>query len=136
MSHAPHIEYVFGWLYQSNYEHGPTLLRSSASAPVGTPVLQALIGCNHDAYLGMRWPSYGWPGGYEIHYYTKDGGVLCHHCANDELPRTLDPDDDQFRIVASDINYEDEDLFCDHCTRQIEPAYGASEETQPQGETA
>ena len=31
--------------------------------------------------------------------------------------------DDQFYIVACDVNYEDE-LYCDHCNRRIEPAYG------------
>lgn len=72
----------------------------------------------------LEWPSHAWPGGYEIHYIVEDCGVLCHQCANAELMRTIDPDDDQFHIVASDINYEDPDLFCDHCNRQIEPAYG------------
>lgn len=72
----------------------------------------------------LEYEAYAWPGGYEIFYLVKDGGVLCHQCANRELERTLDPDDDQFHIVASDINYEDSDLFCDHCNRRIEPAYG------------
>jgi hypothetical protein len=38
--------------------------------------------------------------------------------------RTIDPDDDQFYVVDEFINYEDSDLFCDHCGRRIEPAYG------------
>ena len=71
----------------------------------------------------LEWEPYAFPGGYELHYITKDNGVLCHNCANKELDRTLDPDDDQFYIVACDVNYEDE-LYCDHCNRQIAPAYG------------
>lgn len=76
----------------------------------------------------LEYQAYAWPGGYEIFYTVKDGGVLCHQCANKELMRTLDPDDDQFHIVDEFINYEDSDLFCDHCNRRIEPAYGEEEE--------
>lgn len=72
----------------------------------------------------LEYEAYAWPGGYEIHYIVEDGGVLCHQCANRELERTLDPDDDQFHIVDYVINYEDSDLYCDHCNRRIEPAYG------------
>ena len=71
----------------------------------------------------LEWQAYAWPGGYEIHYYTKDGGVFCHQCANQELMRTIDPDDDQFYIVACQVNYEDPDRYCDHCNRRIEPQY-------------
>jgi hypothetical protein len=75
----------------------------------------------------LEWESWAWPGGYEIHYYTVDGGVLCHECANAELPRTLDPDDTQFHIVAEDVNWEDPDFYCDHCNRQIKSEYGGEE---------
>lgn len=78
----------------------------------------------------LEWASYVWPGGYEIHYYTRDSGVLCHNCANDELMRTLDPDDTQFYIVDHDCNYEDDNVYCDHCNRQIKPAYGEDEDDQ------
>ena len=76
----------------------------------------------------LEYEAYAWPGGYEISYIVKDGGVLCHQCANRELERTLDPDDDQFHIVDEFINYEDSDLYCDHCGRRIESAYGEEEE--------
>lgn len=72
----------------------------------------------------LEYEAYAWPGGYEISYLVKDGGILCHQCANAELMRTLDPDDDQFHIVDYVINYENSDLYCDHCNRRIEPAYG------------
>lgn len=74
-----------------------------------------------------EWEAWSWPGGYEIHYYTVDGGVLCHECANKELMRTLDPDDAQFHIVAEDVNWEDPDLYCEHCNRQIKSEYGGEE---------
>ncbi len=75
----------------------------------------------------LEWEPYAWPGGYEIHYITKDGGVLCHQCANDNLMLTINPDYDQWFIVEPDINYEDPHCQCDHCYRVIEPAYGESE---------
>ena len=75
----------------------------------------------------LEWQSYAWPGGYEIHYITKDGGVLCHQCANKELERTIDPDDDQFYIVENDINWEWEES-CDHCGRIIKAEYGDDDE--------
>ena len=75
-------------------------------------------------------PAYAWPGGYPIYYLCADGGILCPPCANkepavkeaDEHPDY--PDFDQWRIVASDINWEDASLTCDNCSQRIESAYG------------
>lgn len=78
-------------------------------------------------FCHLEWPKFAWPGGHEIHYYAKDMGILCADCANAEIMRTIDPDDAQFYIVGSDINYEDDRVYCDHCNRQIEPAYGVEE---------
>jgi len=81
----------------------------------------------NDSFSHLEWGSHAWPGGYEIHYHTKDFGILCHNCANAELLRTIDPDDDQFFIVAAEINYEDQSLYCDHCNSRIQSAYGEDE---------
>lgn len=78
----------------------------------------------------LRWPSYAWPGGYEIHYITADGGVLCHECANKELERTLDAGDCQFHIIGQEIHWEGQPLTCDHCNRDIESCYGDPEEQE------
>lgn len=72
----------------------------------------------------LEWEAYAFPGGYEITYVTEDNGMICHGCANKELERTIDPDDEQFFIVSSFMNYEDDQIWCDHCGLQIEPAYG------------
>lgn len=70
---------------------------------------------------------YAWPGGYEIHALTLDGGCLCHQCCKAEAETIADAmteeSDPQWMIAALDINYECEHLFCDHCNRQIEPEY-------------
>lgn len=72
----------------------------------------------------LEWLSYAWPGGYELHYYTKDGGVLCHNCANEHVMRTVDPDDEQFYIVGGDVYWEGPATQCDHCGHDIESEYG------------
>ena len=69
--------------------------------------------------------SFAWPGGYPIYYLCADNGVLCPDCANEHIDMLSDPDDRQWHVIAADANYEDDSLFCDHCSRQIESAYGA-----------
>jgi hypothetical protein len=66
---------------------------------------------------------YSWPGMYPLYYLTKDGGVLCPKCANDNINLVTDPDDPQWYIVACDANYENNLLYCDHCDNRIESAY-------------
>lgn len=72
----------------------------------------------------LFWERYVWPGGYEIYYILHDCGVLCHNCANDELMRTIDPDFHDWYIVDSDVLWEGPSIYCDHCNREIQSAYG------------
>lgn len=80
--------------------------------------------------------TYAWPGGYPIFYLTEDCGTLCPACANgenDSLAYTDQPADEsdrdaQWHIVACDCNWEDESMYCDHCNRHIESAYGDDEQ--------
>jgi len=72
---------------------------------------------------------HAFPGGYPKYAVLADGEALCHHCADSEaeLIDNADPEypnDDQWRIVAIEINYEDTDLYCSNCGEQIESAYG------------
>ncbi len=76
-----------------------------------------------DKVTGHEWEAYAWPGGYEIHYLTKDGGTLCHQCANANLELTTG-DDPQWQIIAAHTHYEGDPLTCDHCNREIQPEYG------------
>ena len=67
-------------------------------------------------------------GGYEIHYLTADCGVIFHTCANANTDKTLSQEGDegfdpQWAIVTADINYESNGITCDHCGREIEPAF-------------
>jgi hypothetical protein len=76
-----------------------------------------------------EYPAYAWPGGYPIMYVCNDGGVLCPTCMNAEREQIeasiAENANDGWNVIASDINYEDPNLFCDNCNKQIECAYGA-----------
>jgi hypothetical protein len=84
-----------------------------------------------------EYPAYAWPGGYPVYYIMKDNGVLCPDCVNNERPKHLDdeyPDDDQWIVAGQDINYEDADLYCDHCNEKIECAYCEDEDNEEENE--
>lgn len=71
-----------------------------------------------------RYLDHAWPGGYPVFHICDDGGYLCPACANDPAnPIHEDTPNDGWRIVASDINYEDPELYCDHCNERIPSAY-------------
>lgn len=81
--------------------------------------------------LGMRvcrepLPSFAWPGGYPIFYLFRAGGVCCPKCANQNI---VEIDGERcnshggWALAGSDLNYEDDDLVCDHCNCGIPAAY-------------
>lgn len=77
----------------------------------------------------LRAGGFVWPGGYPLFLICADGGVLCFDCARKEARNVLDAihcDDRHsgWRVVACDVNYEDQELNCDHCGERIAPAYG------------
>jgi hypothetical protein len=60
--------------------------------------------------------SYTMIGCYPLFYLDKGNNCLCPKCAseNDEFNEPL---------IAVDVNWEDPDLYCDHCSARIESAY-------------
>ena len=60
------------------------------------------------------YPSYSWPGGYPLYYFTDEEEVVCPSCINkhDSPP------------IAVEVNYADSRLCCGHCDTRIESAYG------------
>lgn len=70
--------------------------------------------------------------GYLHYYVTKDCGVICPDCVKDNLELIAedmkDGWDDQWIVIACDINYEDDSLYCDNCDKHIISAYGDDEE--------
>ena len=85
-------------------------------------------------------PRYGWEGCYPLFYRVGNGGILCPDCANmaerEGLTAVDDPDhisieESQWHIVAQEANYENPELFCDHCYARIESAYAEEDNNQP-----
>ena len=72
-----------------------------------------------------RCDKYAWPGGYPVFYLCADGGILCPDCvdAEKELIDAADQSDEQWLVIAQEINYEDGSLYCDNCSNRIESAY-------------
>lgn len=67
---------------------------------------------------------YTFPGGYPMFAITSDGAALCHKCCKSErrLIGTT-TGNDGWCVVALNINYENDHLYCDHCSSNIEAAY-------------
>lgn len=67
-------------------------------------------------------------GGYPLYFITSDGAALSFESARENLSQVIrsirDKSDDGWRIVACDINYEDNELMCDHSGEPIPSAYG------------
>lgn len=118
------ITWVFNYPKESHPEmehrnHGKTFEEATKEWPKGASLLR------------KEWERYAWPGGYPIYYLTGDGGCLCSKCANDNVDLTL-TDDPQWGIKLSDINWEDDGLFCDNCQEPIASAYGAHDAGEPE----
>ena len=63
-------------------------------------------------------------GCYPMFAITSDGGALCKNCCKSESRSIgLTYGNDSWQVVSLDINYENKDLYCDHCSQPIECAY-------------
>jgi hypothetical protein len=55
---------------------------------------------------------------------TEDAGSLCHKCCNTESRQIgTTTGTDGWAIVDLGVNWEDPNLYCDHCGERIESAY-------------
>lgn len=82
-----------------------------------------------DAKMVAR-DKYAWPGGYPLFLVMADGGCLCPKCVRSEWRQIVrytlwSQPQSGWMAATPDINYEDSDLFCDHCGEQIESAYSS-----------
>lgn len=67
---------------------------------------------------------YAWPGGYPLHAVTADGATLCRYCcASERLNIATTTGRDGWTVVDLTVNWEDPELWCDHCGERIESAY-------------
>jgi hypothetical protein len=74
---------------------------------------------------------YAWPGGYPLFGITSDGAAVCRHCASSERASIgTTSGSDGWCLVAIDVNWENPELYCDHCSGRIESAYAEPSETE------
>ena len=77
---------------------------------------------------------YAWPGGYPLFLITEDNAVLCCDCGKKEFRNIADAvhrnDNNGWKVIAADINWEDPDLYCDHCSKRIESAYAENKKVE------
>lgn len=78
--------------------------------------------------------TYAWPGGYPLYYVVGDDdnvGTICPECAQGVADSPGDYSPDQFRFRSCETNWEDPDLYCDHCDERIPSAYGDPNDDDP-----
>lgn len=77
---------------------------------------------------------YAWPGGYPLFLVMSDGGCLCAVCIESERglihQAALEGERNGWAPMGVDVNWEDPDLYCDHCGERIESAYAEPEEEE------
>lgn len=78
----------------------------------------------------LRNGGFAWPGGYPLFFLTSDGETLSFEALQDRttLRCVLDSiktkANDGWRVVACEVNWEDQEMFCADTAKRIAPAYG------------
>ena len=80
-----------------------------------------------DAKRAIRNGKWAWPGGYPLFFITTEGEVLSFEAVRDNWRRVvrshLHRCSDGWQLAGVDVNWEDEELTCDHTGERIESAY-------------
>lgn len=86
--------------------------------------LQAL----HQVKAALRAGPFTSLGAYPLYFVTHDGAALSFDAVQEQFAQVCDQHMNDYaagwRITAVSVNYEDADLFCDHTSKRIDPAYG------------
>lgn len=76
----------------------------------------------------LRQGPYTFPGCYPIYFITSDASALSYKAVRQNYKLILraikDRDNTGWRVVGTDINYEDQQLICDETGERIPCAYG------------
>lgn len=87
-----------------------------------------MINNSKDLRTALRNGPYAWLGGYPLYFITHDGEALSFKAVRDEYRLVLrsvrEKSNDGWRVIAVDVNYEDQDLYCAHTNEHIQAAYG------------
>lgn len=69
-----------------------------------------------------------WPGFYPLFFITSDGAALSFEAAREnamQVARAIRQESGcGWQVVACDVNWEDETLYCEHTNKKIKSAYG------------
>ena len=87
----------------------------------------------HELRATLRTGEYTELGSYPLFFITSDGAALHFKCAREnykQISWSIRNKDNTggWKIEACEVNWEDSNLYCDHCNKLIESAYG--EETE------
>ena len=84
-----------------------------------------------DLKQALRNGPYTWPGGYPLYFITSDGAALSFKAVRENLRCVIwsikNKVNDGWRVQAMAINYEDNELYCDHTGEKIESAYSETD---------
>ena len=76
----------------------------------------------------IRHGKYAWPGGYPVYFITDDGAALSYDAVKENYREVLSAvknhDNNGWKVIAADVNWEDGFLYCSHTGDKIESAYG------------
>tara|TARA_R110000772_G_scaffold237662_1_gene349577 strand:- start:729 stop:992 length:264 start_codon:yes stop_codon:yes gene_type:complete len=76
----------------------------------------------------LRIGQWSWPGGYPKYFITEDGAALSYKAVYDNFnlvcQEHLTDNCTGWRLASVDINWEDENLFCEQTNEKIQSAYG------------
>lgn len=89
----------------------------------------AAIGNVADLKATLRAGCYAWPGGYPLYFITADGAALSFETVRREFRLVADAirrrdNTSGWRVIACDVNWEDDDLTDADTGKKIESAYG------------
>lgn len=89
------------------------------------------VNTTKDIKTALRNGQWAWPGGYPLYFITSDGAALSFDAVRSEYRQVINAIrhrlNDGWRIVSCDINWEDENLICEHTGQRIQSAYGDDE---------
>lgn len=71
----------------------------------------------------LRAGGFVFPGGYPLYLVNNEGDCICFKCAKKNY-KSVSRDLLHNGSLHCDINFENNDLTCEYCNNQIEPAYG------------
>lgn len=87
-----------------------------------------IINTTKELKQALRNGPYAWPGGYPLYFICSDGEALSFDSVIKEYKQVLRDVKNKennygWRVIACDVNWEDDNLFCAHSGKRIEPAY-------------